>query len=382
MTRKFIMVISDAHLAPILEDDRMPYRGRAFAPDEELSHTIDRAVQIARQAGGALEIVLGGDVFDLDVPATSEEVHLCAHTIDPRTSSGGAAVLGRTLADHPAFTLALRRAIAAGARVVVLPGNHDAQLALSSPREVLRRALDTPPGARALVFKSWCHITDDGLVLVEHGHQYDPLCRVHRLVLGREAAEETVGTVSSFYAPLLFPHLDPFAVDPFAERRGVVASLKDALRVGGARGLLFCARDLLAATVDRPATTSAAELAAEIDADPQIVGLRQQLFASKATGEELLHAALGSVDYMQSVEAAMLRAMVTATDAHGAKVAVVGHTHAPGQMRLPNGATLLNSGSWTPRRDRQQPVGSFAWIVTNGPHVVDAVVQPVLRGQP
>ena len=373
--RHFTCVISDVHLSPIIEDERMPYRGRAFAPDEELSRTIDRAVQVARQSDGTLEIVLGGDVFDLDVPISCEEIRLCARTIDARSLSGAAAILGRTLADHPAFTLALRRAIAGGARLVVLPGNHDAQLALRSPREVLRRAVGE------VVFRSWCHVTDDDLVLVEHGHQYDPLCRLSCLTPDRRA-EDTVGTVSSFYAPILFPDLDPFAIDPFAERRSVVASLKEALQRGGAGGVATCVRDLLSATMDRPVPTPAPELAAEIGVDPQIVGLRQQLFAPKASVEELLHAALGSVDYGQSVEAAMLLAMTTATDVHGVKVAVVGHTHAPGQATLLNGATLLNSGSWTPRRDPQRPVGSYAWIVSNGGHIVDASVQSVFRGRP
>ena len=364
----FTLILSDAHLAPIFQSERLPYRGSAFAPDAELSRTIDEAVMRAKRHNVPLEVVLAGDVFDLDVPRDGEEARRCCALFDVRTDDGGAYVLKQTLNDHLGVVLALRRALAAGAKVTVIPGNHDAQLGLSGPQAVLQQMVGGD-----VLFRPWCHLAAGGLVLVEHGHQYDPLCTVNRLV-PTARTETTVGTVSSFYAPLLL-EADPFVTDPFSDRKKALATLRETVARFGATPLVRCARDLLAASLDRPAPDDTHELAAQAAMDPQLAGLRQALFASKATILE----ALDITGYAAKVDRAIDHAMTVATDVHGAKVAVVGHTHAPGSRQLSNGATLLNSGSWTPRRAADAPVGTFAWIVTNGRHVVSTDVLAVRR---
>ena len=385
MSRHFTMVVSDVHLAPVFRSDRLPFRGPAFQPDAELSRAIDRALEIARRNQGALELVLAGDFFDLDVAQNPWDVENASRTLDVRTAAGAAKALAATLRDHPGVVLALRRALTAGTRVTIVPGNHDAQLAIPAVAAVLRASVEPPPTDLRLRLRPWCHITADGAVVVEHGHQYDPLCVVRRLVPhahgdgpGDLRAEATIGTVSSFYAPLLIPGSDPFAVDPFVERRGMRAILMDALSRGGAA--IHAMRELILASADEPEPDPTPALAAELGVDPQIVGLRRALFADKATARALLDLAQETPGaYGRLVEHATARAMTTATDVHRARVAVVGHTHAPRRSDLPNGAVLLNSGSWTPRRSSGDPVGSFAWIVTSDGHVVDAHVEPVRR---
>ena len=367
-----VLVLSDIHLAPILRHERLPYRAPEFAPDVELSAVIDAAIARAAKERAALEIVLNGDVFDLDVAADERDAsNFCAHC-DVRSNAGAAESLEHVVRDHPSFILALRRALASGARVVVLPGNHDAQLAMPAPRAVLRAAI-----GKGLVFRSWCYAAAGGLVLVEHGHQYDPLCALSRLIPdGR--TEATVGTVSSFYGPLLL-RSDPFMTDPFAERRGVIRAIREAIAEHGSAPLLRCARDLFAASIDRPPPDDVRALAALAGLDPELAALRRTHFAPKATIAEVVDAAAGAIAYGREVERATDRAMTCATDVHEADVAVVGHTHAPGSRVLPNGATLLNAGAWTPRRDPDAPVGTYAWVATHGPTVLSADVVAVRR---
>ena len=388
---RYVLVLSDAHLAPLLSSAQMPYRSAAFAPDAALAQTIDRAVARRIREGGALEIVLAGDVFDFDAPLENCETTSCVRSVDVRTAPGAAQALRRILADHPSVLFALRRALAVGARVVILPGNHDAQLVFPEVREVLRGALRDEPSASLsarfasplvateVVFRSWSHVTADGLVVVEHGHQYDPLCTLSRLLPQDGRTESTVGTVSSFYGPLLFEGGDPFAIDPFAERRSVLRALASSLQRSGPAAILRCTRELMAASADCPSPSAWELLADEMRVGPRSARARHACFASKATVVDLLKAASREYDYGPDVEAALQRAMTVATDVHGAKVAVVGHTHAPRQVVLPNGAVMLNSGSWTPRRSPSDPVGTYAWIATDGQRVLSANVEAVRR---
>ena len=372
--RRIVLVLSDVHLAPTFDSDRLPFRSACFSPAAYLSQTIDRAVEHARAVRGDLEIVLAGDVFDFDVPQNAEEAVAGVRLEDATTPHVASYMLHRTLLDHLPFTLALQRATGAGAHVVVLPGNHDAQLGFVRAQKLMSRVL-----GQNIAFAPWYYKAAGGAVHVEHGHLYDPLCAVARLCLnGAANTERTIGTVSSFYAPLLLPGVDPFATDPFAERR----SFREAMilqGLPGTRPLLACMRELLTAT-KQGRCDEAAVLAQECGLEPAQVDYLRAFFAPKATASDVLAICAGSVDYGASVEERTRRAMEAATAVHGARVAVVGHTHRAGVTPLANGATLLNSGAWTPRRTSSEPVGSYAWIAAEeGGHITDASVKQVYR---
>ena len=379
-----VIVLSDVHLAPTFDSDRLPFRSACFSPATYLSQTIDRAVEHARKARGGLEIVLAGDVFDFDVPQSAEEAALGLRLADTTTPAVATDVLHRTLLDHLPFMLALQRAARAGARVVVLPGNHDAQLGFRSTRKALERAIGATGGS--VIFAPWYYAAADGAVHVEHGHLYDPLCAVARLCLeNAESTERTIGTISSFYAPLLFPGIDPFVTDPFAERRSFREAMGQATPPLIAQGLpnmrplLACAKELLVASVKSGTSDEASVLAFELGIEPSAVDYLRAFFAPKATASEALALCTGSIDYGGAVEERTRRAMTAATTIHGARVAVVGHTHRPGTTALVNGSLLLNSGAWTPRRTSSEPVGSYAWIVTENGGVNNATIEHVYR---
>ena len=377
--RRAVIVLSDVHLAPTFDSDRLPFRSSCFSPAVYLSQTIDHAVEHARKARAGLEIVLAGDVFDFDVPQSAEEAAAGLRLVDTTTPAASADVLHRTLLDHLPFTLALQRAARAGTRVVVLPGNHDAQLGFASVRKYLERAIG--PG---VTFGHWYCAAADGAVHVEHGHLYDPLCAVARLLLDETAeneanTERTIGTVSSFYAPLLLPGVDPFITDPFAERRTFRAMLAEARLQP--RAVLECMRELFIATGrshSRPDDVNVLALA--LGREPSEIDYLRSFFSPKATATEVLAISAGSVDYGGAVEERTRRAMTAATTLHGASVAVVGHTHRAGATPLANGSMLLNSGAWTPRRTSAEPVGSYAWITTENSRVNSATVEHVYRG--
>ena len=401
--KRAVLVISDVHLAPTFDSDRLPFRSACFSPAAYLSQTIDRAVEHARAARGGLEIVLAGDVFDFDVPQSAEEAAIGLRLADTTTPAVATHVLQRTLLDHLPFLLALQRATRAGARVVVLPGNHDAQLGFVSVQKLLGSAI-----GQSVTFAPWYYAAAGGVVHVEHGHLYDPLCAVARLCLGNAEnetnTERTIGTISSFYAPLLFPAIDPFVSDPFTERSAFRTMVSQGLSrlssLSNARPLLACVKELLIASgaseKSRSPFDDASRLALELGIEPAQVDYLRGFFAPKATASEALAMCTGNVDYAGSVEERTLRAMTAALDVHGANVAVVGHTHRAGTTLLPETSAslslrsgrsghlrprslLLNSGAWTPRRSPAEPVGSYAWITTDNGRIDDASVKQVYR---
>ena len=372
--RSLVLVLSDVHLAPTFKSHRLPFRSAAFSPAVYLSQTIDRAVEEARAARASIEIVLAGDVFDFDVAQSAEEAEIGLRLLDTTEPATAASVLQRTLQEHLPFALALKRATQAGARVVVLPGNHDAQLGFDVVKTVLHRSFG--PG---VTFAPWYYGAAGGAVHVEHGHLYDPLCAVTRLCLDTATnSERTIGTVSSFYAPLLFPGMDPFVTDPFADRR-TFRTMLSAARLVDTRSILACMRELWTAAKDCGAPDDCNALASSLGIEPEQVDYLRCFFAPKATPNEIAAICSGSMDYARAVEERTIQAATAATSAHGARVAVVGHTHRPGSTPLPNGMTLLNSGAWTPRRSANEPVGSYAWISTDNGRINEATVKQVFR---
>jgi UDP-2,3-diacylglucosamine pyrophosphatase LpxH len=203
------VVLSDLHLSEIDrgEGPWMRYRQAPFVPDPDVAGMLAgvlRAVPDPRE----LTVVLAGDVFDLDAPRVASGRSV-PHDL-PRTSAHAVAALSAILDDHPVFVDALAGVLASGARLVVLSGNHDAQLVFPDVRALFlarlaaaaARLSTSPPRAftARVVFRAWFHVTPDG-VLVEHGHQYDP-SSCHRYPMspftpdGR-AIEPTLGSLGS-----------------------------------------------------------------------------------------------------------------------------------------------------------------------------------------
>jgi predicted phosphodiesterase len=131
-----VLVLGDIHL----------HEGSDRSASGDFAALVDRTL-----SEGPFRLVLSGDVYDLAVAGTAPLAERLA------------AIDGW----HPAFHDALARLCRAGGDVVLVPGNHDAEMAEPAGRAFFEGRV---PGAQV---SPWFH-REPGSVHVEHGHQYDP----------------------------------------------------------------------------------------------------------------------------------------------------------------------------------------------------------------
>ena len=121
------------------------------------------------QGGGATDLVLNGDTFELDRFAGER----CAAD-DPAlgcTEPEALARLERVLAAHADTVEALAAFAASGSnRVFLVPGEHDAALLFPAVAQRVERALGAPD-SRVSVAAAGSWRSADGQVYAEHGHQ-------------------------------------------------------------------------------------------------------------------------------------------------------------------------------------------------------------------
>ncbi len=130
-------------------------------------------------------LVIGGDFIDfagmamtargaeLSTPPTEEELyHGLGSSMDHALVK-----LQLVLVHHAGVMEALARFVAAGNTLVIVRGNHDVDWHWRPVQRAFRRALEAyaPLPRGAVAFEPWFYY-EEGLVYVEHGHQYDPCC--------------------------------------------------------------------------------------------------------------------------------------------------------------------------------------------------------------
>lgn len=355
------LVVSDVHLCGVAPDHDpwLPYRRRAFLPDDDLAALLDRAPGWAR--GADLEVVFNGDVFDFDAPDVR---HLRREAFVPcrsREADGAADLMGAILDDHPVFVAAVQRFAAGGHRVVFIPGNHDAQLAFPAVRRVLAGRL----GGRGIRFRTLFHRTPGGF-LVEHGHQYDPFCVISRLIPDATSLEPTLSSIASYHVPALLGCVNPFGIDPLDVGPGAIfEAARRCASAGGTRvrwygeGLARLLRGLatVPAAMSQADPAAVSSVASETGVTPQTVAAHMGAAASKAAVTGLFDARA----YGAATDARLRAAAHRLCSLHGARGVVMGHTHQP-FGRWEDGRFFGNSGTWAPAPEGGRPVGSFVWL--------------------
>ena len=293
-----------------------------FDDDAALVALIDDLGAAARAGAPARRLVLLGDTLDLVVTGASGHGARAAMT-----------GLRRIAGAHGEVFASLRRAIAAGVRVELVPGNHDAELALPAVREGLLRLV-----GRVRVRPWLIHVP--GLVLAEHGQQNHCLNRFLGLPGLATGATRSLG-----------PRPPAAVYDALAARRAAGRGRVGhavALGLAGPRLALGVLRAVGRGDVAGGAEGLSAAVLSELDAA-----------AAVSAGEDLARVArlavrrggVASFASMLPGAAARVGAILARYEV-GVPFYVCGHSHVVADVALAAAphARYLNGGCWLPDR--------------------------------
>jgi UDP-2,3-diacylglucosamine pyrophosphatase LpxH len=183
-----LLVLSDVHLGSDLVQHAQPdapERGAAsLRRDRELVALFDWYRE-RRQGDQPWKLVIAGDFVDfvgmslsstgaglVTEPNDEERMHGLGSSVDHTLAK-----LNRVAEHHRDVFEALARFIAAGNTLVVVRGNHDVDLHWEPVQAAFRAILEKHAtiAPDAVEFSDWFYY-EEGMVYVEHGHQYDDYC--------------------------------------------------------------------------------------------------------------------------------------------------------------------------------------------------------------
>ena len=165
-----VYIISDLHLGGVYEVPEPDPSGRGFricTHTNDIAALVDRLAQKA--AGGAVEIVVNGDMVDFLAERNATEPHWVPYTADPAEAADKlSAIIGR---DRQLFD-AFGRFLEAGGRLTILLGNHDIELTFPAVRRRLEKEIGVQPHhAYRFIYDGEAYVVGDALI--EHGNRYD-----------------------------------------------------------------------------------------------------------------------------------------------------------------------------------------------------------------
>jgi UDP-2,3-diacylglucosamine pyrophosphatase LpxH len=185
-----LLALSDVHLGSELVQHVRPdlpgCSATSLRRDKDLAALFEWYAE-RRVDGRPWKLVIAGDFMDftgmsvlpehapgeITTAPTSEEL---AHGL------GGAAdhalaKLRMVMQQHALVMNALSAFLRAGHRLLVIPGNHDADFHWQSVQAEFQQALSSAGGVAAdqIEFSPWFYC-EEGVIYLEHGHQYDAYC--------------------------------------------------------------------------------------------------------------------------------------------------------------------------------------------------------------
>src|SRR4051812_32875061 len=185
-----LLALSDVHLGSELVQHVRPNTPGCSATS--LRRDRDLAALLAwyaerRVAGRPWKLVIAGDFVDftgmsvmpeqgtneLRTAPTSEEL---AHGLGGAADHASAKL--RLVMQHHALVMdGLAAFLRAGHRLLLIPGNHDADFHWQSLQAEFKQALASTGGvdAEQIEFSPWFYC-EEGVIYLEHGHQYDAYC--------------------------------------------------------------------------------------------------------------------------------------------------------------------------------------------------------------
>jgi len=190
-----LYVVSDLHLSMGRPPGQLNYqRLESFFFDAQFGRFVDHILRERRRRGRRVTLLLGGDVFDFltvtEVPGRAEAQKRGIVVTNALRRVGLSSTsrhvnwkLERIVEGHPAFFEALGRLLADGNRMVLMAGNHDAELYWSRVRNTLYDAIldgmkrvapdaDPEEAAARIEYRQWFY-HEPGRIFFEHGNQYE-----------------------------------------------------------------------------------------------------------------------------------------------------------------------------------------------------------------
>jgi UDP-2,3-diacylglucosamine pyrophosphatase LpxH len=383
MPGMFKVVVSDLHIGAgysaegnTLED---------FTSDRELAGLLDELAAESRRVGADLELIVNGDAFEmLQVPHVDRfdpATHYRPEDYHSTSEADCARKMALIVQGHRRFFNALRDFMALGPprrSVTFIKGNHDLELYWPAVRDLIRKATAAfDARAPLLRFEERC-LCREG-VYVEHGNQYaETISRVRDMDDPRDPREP-----DQLDLPLGSRLLIDVFNDVERERywvdgvKPIGALLWYALVYDfhfAARTLAWFIRALPGVVVDGllsrrdprvdllhqledPARVR--EIGARYQADEAFRAwidaevsqiLPQTLEASAQDADQEVVARDGvsrGDDLRRQVRSSLYDAATQRAAEHGASLVIFGHTHLASVEELGNGATYINSGTWT-----------------------------------
>jgi UDP-2,3-diacylglucosamine pyrophosphatase LpxH len=311
------LVMSDLHLSTGVRPGS-PNPFEDFFHDERFAELL--AYYSAKQGDAGVELILNGDVFDL------LKVRIHGRFPTEVTDEIAAEKLRLCLEGHPRFVHAVKDFLSHPKnRITYLPGNHDLDMWLPGPQALFRRYVAPGEAASRVQFitHSDTYYLPEG-IQVRHGHQFERIHRVNYEAVtykrrdGKEVLALPWGSlwIMEVLNPLKETHGHIDRVQPFSR-------------------LLF----------------------ASVFFDPKLVlrffwhstfhFFRHRVFRIRSWWQGLLaFPRLLREEVFELTSGFDDRVKRALNKTRGVHTLVVGHSHGPRFVQLPNGKLLVNTGTW------------------------------------
>lgn len=276
-----LLVVSDLHLGEDLNPSATEGSIRDLKLAERNLIAFLEHYSRCRSDGLPWRLVINGDMIDLLTICLFPDQHPTVQWTElapdehrhglGRRMDASCAKIDAVIDRHDAFTATLARFLAAGNRVEIVCGNHDAELFWPEVQEAFRCGVErvwrgmpeaARPGAPGpaelgarIGFHDWFYY-EPGVAWIEHGHQYDECCSFEYNLYPVDAQGRflaaNVDTASMRYLTNMVPEVAPHGSEDWT-MAGYLRLLYDAgpratVQIG--RGYFLAARSLLRAWRD------------------------------------------------------------------------------------------------------------------------------------
>jgi UDP-2,3-diacylglucosamine pyrophosphatase LpxH len=387
MSGKFKIIVSDLHLSAGHAAEGNPLED--FGSDQEFASLLDGLAAESERDGAEVELIVNGDAFEmLQVPNVTQfqpdEVYP-PPTYHSSSEADSVLKMAIIIAAHQLFFDALKRFVQPGPprrHVTFVKGNHDINLHWDGVQAAIRQAVGaTGPRLRLATFEER-RVSREG-IYVEHGNQYAEIVdRINDMEEphDHENPDQLAIPLGSWFVMDVFNIVErqrywidgvkpitslvwyALAYDfRFAVRALVILARalpsiigEHALDAEGAEDSIFPQIadpnqvEALAAQYETDLAFRAdfnTQVAAILAPPPDLPGIDAVPIAADANP-----VAMGD-QVRQRVASSLFEIAGKKAVEEGAQVVSFGHTHDASLESLPNGATYINSGTWTWRAD-------------------------------